>query len=70
MDPASLKVEFEKQIKDANQKITAAENTLKQLVEYKTKLQGGIETLDLLNPPDSAAPAVPTPPEPPTPPTE
>jgi hypothetical protein len=49
MDPASLRVEFEKQIKDADSKIQAAENTLKQLVEYKTKLQGGIETLELLN---------------------
>lgn len=65
MDPANLRVEFEKQIKDADQKIYAAENTLKQLQEYKTKLLGGLETLDLLNPKDNQDPVVP-----PTPPTE
>ena len=31
MDPANLRVEFEKQIKDADGKIAAAENTLTQL---------------------------------------
>ena len=50
MDPASLKVEFDKQLKDAETKIAEATKTLKQLNEYKTKLLGGLETLELLSP--------------------
>ena len=75
MQPADLKTEFEKQLKDADSKIAAAENTLKGLQEYKMKLQGGLETLELLNPsePKPAAETV-APPTPPTapinPPTE
>ena len=52
MDTTHLRTEFEKQIADADRKITSAQNTLKQLQEYKTKLLGGIETLDLLEPKD------------------
>lgn len=48
MDPSKLRAEFEQQIADADQKITAAQNTLNSLKEYKFKLQGGLETLDLL----------------------
>ena len=69
MDPSSLKVEFEKQIKDADVKITAAEKQLAPLNEYKTKLLGGLETIELLNPTAPPAPetqdAPPAPPEPP-----
>ncbi len=50
MDPATLRIEFDKQIKDADAKIVEAEKHLAQLKEYKTKLLGGIETLELLNP--------------------
>ena len=50
MDPASLRTEFEKQITDADSKIEAAEKTLKGLQEYRLKLQGGMETLELLDP--------------------
>jgi len=50
MDPASLKLEFEKQVKDADAKIVEAEKNLVQLREYKTKLLGGLETLELLAP--------------------
>ena len=50
MDAANLKVEFEKQVKDADGKIAEAEKNLIQLKEYKTKLLGGLETLELLNP--------------------
>ena len=50
MDPATLRIEFDKQIKDADAKIVEAEKQLAQLREYKTKLLGGIETLELLNP--------------------
>ncbi len=50
MDPASLKIEFDKQLKDADAKIVEAEKQLTQLKEYKIKLLGGLETLELLNP--------------------
>ena len=63
MDTTHLRTEFENQIADADRKITSAQNTLKQLQEYKTKLLGGIETLDLLEPKEQTTP----PPTPPTP---
>ena len=67
MDPASLRKEFEKQISDADSKIEAAEKTLKGLQEYRLKLQGGMETLELLDPKEATS----TPPEePPAPPAE
>ncbi len=67
MDASSLKVEFEKQIKDADTKISAAEKQLSQLKEYKTKLLGGLETIELLNPTAPETQDAPTaPPEPPT----
>ena len=50
MDPSTLRLEFEKQVKDADAKIVEAEKNLVQLKEYKTKLLGGLETLELLNP--------------------
>ena len=50
MDPATLRIEFDKQLKDADAKIIEAEKNLVQLKEYKTKLLGGLETLELLNP--------------------
>ena len=50
MDPTSLRAEFEKQIKDADSKISAAEKQLKMLQDYKMKIMGGLETLELLNP--------------------
>ena len=50
MDAADLKIEFDKQVKDADVKIAEAEKQLAQLKEYKTKLLGGLETLELLNP--------------------
>lgn len=63
MDAAGLRTEFEKQIKDADSKIEAAEKTLKGLQEYRLKLQGGMETLELLDPKEET----PTPPETTTP---
>jgi len=53
MDRLDLKVEFEKQVKDADVKIAEAEKNLIQLKEYKTKLLGGLETLELLNSEDN-----------------
>ena len=66
MDPASLKVEFDKQLKDAEAKIIEAEKNLKQLTEYKVKLLGGLETLELLTPKDEGKDGVPEPSQPPT----
>ena len=72
MDATELKVEFDKQLKDADAKIAEAERNLQGLKEYKLKLQGGMETLELLAPkteetqggvPEPSS--VPQPPEPP-----
>tara|TARA_Y100001970_G_scaffold208291_1_gene253804 strand:+ start:1942 stop:2124 length:183 start_codon:yes stop_codon:yes gene_type:complete len=56
MDSSQLRIEFEKQIKDADTKIAAAETNLRQLQDYKTKLIGGMETLDLLQAPKEEEP--------------
>ena len=72
MEAADLKLEFEKQVKDADAKIVEAEKQLVQLKEYKTKLLGGLETLDLLNPKTEEQGGVPelsTDPQPPEPPS-
>jgi len=50
MDATTLKIEFDKQLKDAEAKIAEAEKSLKSLNEYKIKLLGGLETLELLSP--------------------
>ena len=72
MDAADLKIEFDKQVKDADVKIAEAEKQLAQLKEYKTKLLGGLETLELLNPKSKEQGGVPEPstdPQPPEPPS-
>ena len=73
MDPADLRLEFEKQVKDADAKILEAEKNLVQLKEYKTKLLGGLETLELLNPKteetQGGVPEQSTDPQPPEPPS-
>ena len=72
MDPADLKLEFQKQVKDADVKIAEAEKNLVQLKEYKTKLLGGLETLELLSPKTEEQDGVPeqsTDPQPPEPPS-
>ena len=73
MDPASLKLEFEKQLKDADAKLVEAEKQLAQIKEYKTKLLGGMETLELLAPKteetQGGVPEQSTDPQPPEPPS-
>jgi len=73
MDPATLRIEFEKQLKDADAKLVEAEKNLAQIKEYKTKLLGGMETLELLSPKEEAvqdgAPEQSTDPQPPEPPS-
>ena len=49
MEAANLKEEFTKQLADANAKISKAEAELIRLREYRTKLEGGLETIGLLS---------------------
>ena len=73
MDPATLRIEFEKQLKDADAKLIEAEKNLTQIKEYKTKLLGGMETLELLAPKteetQGGVPEQSTDPQPPEPPS-
>ena len=50
MDAATLKIEFDKQLKDAEAKIVEAEKNLKQLNEYKTKLFGWFRNISVTTP--------------------
>jgi len=52
MDPVQLKKNFEEQIATTEKQIVELEANLAKAKEYKLKLSGGLETLDLLNPPD------------------
>ena len=61
MEAPDLKLEFQKQLKDAEGKITEAEKSLKSLNEYKIKLLGGLETLELLSPKSEGTDGVPEP---------
>ena len=61
MEAPDLKIEFQKQLKDAEAKIAEAEKNLKSLNEYKIKLLGGLETLELLNPKSEGTDGVPEP---------
>ena len=48
MDPSALKKNFEEQIATTEKQIAELEENLKKAREYKIKLQGGLETLGLL----------------------
>ena len=48
MDPAQLKKNFEEQIEATEKQIKDLEENLTKAKEYKIKLQGGLETLGLL----------------------
>ena len=52
MDPAKLRTEFQKQIADAELRLKKAEEEVVSIKEYNLKLQGGLETLDLLESPE------------------
>lgn len=54
MDTLKLREEFEKQLKDYEFQIKKGEQELAKLREYKTKLEGGLETLDLLEKQDGS----------------
>ena len=48
MEPAVLKKNFEEQIATTEKQIIELEENLQKAKEYKIKLQGGLETLGLL----------------------
>ena len=48
MEPATLKANFEEQITQTDKQIKELEENLMKAREYKIKLQGGLETLGLL----------------------
>ena len=48
MDPTTLKKNFEEQIETTDKQIKELEENLTKAKEYKIKLQGGLETLGLL----------------------
>jgi len=62
MDPAQLKANFEEQIATTDKQIKELEENLVKAKEYKIKLQGGLETLGLLEQ-EPEAPAEETPAE-------
>ena len=62
MDPSTLKKNFEEQIATTEKQIAELEENLVKAKEYKIKLQGGLETLGLLEG-EPEAPAEETPAE-------
>ena len=56
MDPTKLKSNFEEQIAKTDTQIKELEDSLKKATEYKIKLQGGLETLGLLEQDEAATP--------------
>lgn len=54
MDTDQLKKNFEDQLLQTEKQISDLETSLEKAKEYKLKLQGGLETLLLLNPPEEA----------------
>ena len=63
MDTEALKKNFNEQLEQADKQIAELEGNLMKAREYKLKLQGGLETLELLNPSEEEAPAEATPTE-------
>ena len=59
MDPTQLKKNFEEQIASTVKQITVLEANLTKAKEYRIKLEGGLETLNLLEekPEEADAPA-------------
>ena len=61
MDPVTLKKNFEEQIATTEKQIVELEANLIKAKEYKIKLEGGLETLGLLEEkPEEAPPAAET----------
>lgn len=60
MDTEQLKKNFEEQLAAAEKQIIDLESNLEKAKEYCLKLQGGLETLALLNPPEETTEDQPT----------
>ena len=62
MDSETLKKNFEEQLASTDKQIAELETNLVKAKEYKIKLEGGLETLGLLEdkPEEEAAPAAET----------
>lgn len=60
MDTATLKENFQNQLKDIEEKISKLQEELEKAKEYRLKLQGGMETLELLSSQEEPAQAVET----------
>lgn len=54
METETLKKNFEEQLAQTEKQIFELESNLAKAKEYKLKIQGGLETLALLNPPEEA----------------
>ncbi len=52
MKSDTLRTNFNNQLKETEGQIAKLKGELEKLEEYKLKLQGGLETLDLLEAPD------------------
>jgi hypothetical protein len=52
MDTTELRKNFEEQLASTDKQIAELEANLAKAREYKLKLSGGLETLDLINPPE------------------
>ncbi len=50
-----IKESFEEQLKNANEQIEKLQSELARLTEYRVKLIGGLETLQLLEQPEESA---------------
>lgn len=55
MDTEQLKKNFEDQLLQTEKQISELEANLEKAKEYRLKLQGGLETLILLDPPEEVA---------------
>lgn len=64
MDTATLRKNFEDQLASTDKQIAELEGNLKKAQEYKLKLQGGLETIDLVEKQESdTQPDIDTPPD-------
>lgn len=52
MEAAKIRSEFTRQLSETETKISTTEKSLTELKEYRIKIIGGLETLDLLESPD------------------
>jgi len=50
MNPEKIKENFEEQLKNANEQIEKLQAEIAKLSEYRLKLIGGLETIQLLEP--------------------